>query len=386
MRSVGFGVIGCGGRLRSLVELLARRGADRGIRLVAAWDPDAGNLEALASAYEPWGQDAVRCSSCNEVLEHPALEWVLVGSPNSRHAEQIIAAFGAGKHVFAEKPLATELDDCVRILAEQGRSGKLFATGFTLRYSPLYRKAKELIASGKIGKIVSIDATENLFPFHGAYIMTNWRRFREEAGANILEKCVHDLDILNWITDSLPLRVAAFGGNSMFVPEHAHLFAKVPSFSDWPTVGASGLNPFTAEKTIEDNMVTILEYANGVRAQFQATMSNPIGERRMYVSGVEGTLKLDLVTSELCYRTLWEPDMHVFPGLGGNNMHGGGDEVMIDELIDSMLTGAVPACGGAEGLRSAVVGISLERAYKESRIVDLRDTWRRLGVPIPEQA
>ncbi len=377
MTVTGFSVIGCGGRLQSLAALLAGK---ENIVLAGVWDPDPESMEKLASVKTEWAAESRRYGSYRELVASPQSSWVLVGSPNAYHAEHIIAAFEAGKHVFAEKPLAVSEQDCKRILDANRASGTLFGTGFTLRYSPLYRKAKEIISAGSLGKIVSIDATENLFPFHGAYIMTNWRRFREIAGANILEKCVHDLDILNWLTDSLPVRVAAFGGNSMFIPENADLFEQVPSFSEWPTVPASGLNPFTTEKTIEDNMVSILEYKNGVRAQFQATMSNPIGERRMYISGTKGTLKLDLVTSELSYRTLFDDELHMFPGIGGNNMHGGGDSVMIDELALSMTTGAKPVCGGEEGLRSAVVGISLERAWKEEKILDLRPVWKNLGI------
>lgn len=379
MKSIGFGVIGCGGRMRDLSRLLSQKD---GVHLAGAWDPDNGNRDILIQVKDDWNVNARRYSNYRDLIDSPDISWVLVGSPNSYHAEHIIAAFDAGKHVFAEKPLATTEDDCVRILGAHRKSGKLFATGFTLRYSPLYRKAKELIEKGTIGKIVSVDATENLFPSHGAYIMTNWRRFREQAGANILEKCVHDLDILNWIIGSLPIRVAAFGGNTMFVPENAELFDRVSAFSDWPAVAASGLNPFTTEKTIEDHLVSIMEYASGAKVQFLATMSNPIAERRMYISGTEGTLKLDLVTSELCYRTLYEDELRSFPGIGKNNMHGGGDSVMIEELVVSMATGSRPACGGDEGLKSAVVGIALERAWKERRVLDLRDTWRRLGIKI----
>lgn len=52
-------------------------------------------------------------------------------------------------------------------------------------------------------------ADELLSPSHGGYIMRNWRRFREQSGPHLLEKCCHDIDILNWIVGSLPSKVAA---------------------------------------------------------------------------------------------------------------------------------------------------------------------------------
>ena len=112
----------------------------------------------------------------------PGVEWAMVFSPNCFHAEQIIASFEAGKHVFTEKPLATSIGDCVRIFEAHRRSGRHFATGFVLRYSPIYRKVKALLDAGTIGRILSIDANENIRPEHGAYIMRNWRRRRELSG------------------------------------------------------------------------------------------------------------------------------------------------------------------------------------------------------------
>lgn len=60
--------------------------------------------------------------------------------PNCAHKEHILAAFAAGKHVFAEKPLATAMEECRTIHAAHQQSGRLFATGFVLRYAPLYLK------------------------------------------------------------------------------------------------------------------------------------------------------------------------------------------------------------------------------------------------------
>lgn len=382
MADVRYAVIGCGQRLRWLVELLSRQ---PGIVLSGAWDPDAANSEALCRiGGREKADEPVRYRSAGELLRDRTVEWVLVGSPNAYHARHITAAFGVGKHVFAEKPLSTTIRGCTAALAAARNSGRLFATGFTLRYAPLYRRAKALIERGVIGKIVSINASENISPDHGAYIMTNWRRFSELAGAHVLEKCVHDLDLLNWFTGSVPVRVAAFGGNSIFVPENAELLGKTGVFIDdakWPGISTLGLDPFTTEKTIEDHLVSILEYANGVRVQFQTTTSNAIPERRMYVSGTEGTLILEFYRSLLRYRTIHSDETITIEGLGDHeDPHGGGDKAMIRELAHSMRRGTPPVCSGEEGLRSTVAGIALSAAYRKGRIVNLSRVWKRLGV------
>ncbi|MEI8093846.1 MAG: Gfo/Idh/MocA family oxidoreductase [Spirochaetales bacterium] len=369
---VRYGVIGCGHRMRSLGKLVAQHPE---VELAAAWDPDLTAVPRLAQiAGRP-----IQAAENWEAVVQADIDWIFVASPNVFHREQIEAALAAGKHVFAEKPLATTTEDCLA-LAHAVRSGnRILMTGFTLRYSGLYRKVKALLAEGRIGTIISIDATENLQAGHGAYIMTNWRRDYALAGSNVLEKCVHDLDLLNWFTESVPSRVAAFGGTNLFTPEHADLWERSVRFKDKGQTVASGLNPFTTEKSIEDNLVAILEYQNGMRAQFQLTSSNAIPERRMYISGTEGNLVLDLVTGKITLRTLFDQTYLTWAEAGWADGHGGGDEVLVRELVEAMVHGTRPSTGIEEGLRSTLVGIALDRARREKRVVELDELWREVS-------
>lgn len=368
------GVIGCGGRLAGLVKNLVATGV---AEIHGGWDPDGDHVaKLLTGAGNPGGR---RYGGFEELVKDPDLDWVMVGSPNCFHREHIEAAFAQGKHVFSEKPLATRIEDCVSINRAHRESGKLFATGFVLRYSPIYRRVKKILESGAIGRIISIDANENITPDHGGYIMMNWRRHRDISGPHILEKCVHDLDLLNWFTDSVPVKVAAFGGNDMYVPRNQGLLEKSKAWLGWWSSHRDKDNPFTSDKSIEDNVVSILEYANGMRVQFQATMSNAIPERRMYMSGTEGNLVVELYSGTLKYKSVHEDDIHLFDRSGGD-LHGGGDRIIMEELAHSMKTGEAPKCGGIEGLRSAVAGIAIDEARQAGQVQDLSGTWKRLGV------
>ena len=82
----------------------------------------------------------------------------------------------SGKHVFTEKPIAISIDDCCKLeeAHEQAKHLK-FATGFVLRHAPLYIEIQRLLLSGELGKVVSVEANEMLRPYHGGYIMRNWR-------------------------------------------------------------------------------------------------------------------------------------------------------------------------------------------------------------------
>jgi len=96
-----------------------------------------------------------------------------------------------------------------------------------LRYSSFYQKIKDLVSSNTLGKLISIEANELLNPDHGGYVFRNWRRHKDLSGPHILEKCAHDIDIINWIVDSLPSKVCAFSDNSIFTKENNEIKEKL---------------------------------------------------------------------------------------------------------------------------------------------------------------
>jgi len=373
---IGVAVLGAGGRSRHVVDNLLMD-SQGGVRILAAYDPDHA---VLTEAIGKWNHSEItrECDSAEAAIATPGVEWVMIFSPNACHKEQILAAFKAGKHVFAEKPLATTIDDCRMIYDAHQKSGKFFATGFVLRYAPIYRKAKEILDSGKLGPIIAIDGNENIRPAHGGYIMCNWRRLTKYAGPHILEKCCHDLDLINWFTGSLPSRVAAFGGRNFFIPENEKLMEKYgkKAFCTWwdPHAIAS---PFSGDTDLMDNTTSITEFRNGIRVTFMATMSNVIPERRLYFSCSEGTMKLDLETGKLYYSCIGDEGVMevAIPGDG----HGGGDSYIMKELYETMTRGVIPKCSGNEGLESAVYALAVDQAARTKQVVDLEPIWKSLG-------
>ena len=269
MAKIGIGLIGCGARLRVVVRELFK--ATDQVEIVAIQDPNPHSIEA---ARQEFNSEARVYETYEELLRDPAAQWVMIGSWNSHHAGQAIAAFEAGKHVFCEKPLALSVDDCLAMRKAWKAAGTQFSIGFTLRYSPHYRRIKEILASGRIGAIVSMEFNETLDFNHGGYIHADWRRKTQWAGSHLLEKCCHDLDLVNWMTESLAIKAASFGGCDFFTPANAHHMARLGKSADgrdayctWndPTIEGNIVNPFNADKDILDNQVAILQFANGVR-------------------------------------------------------------------------------------------------------------------------
>lgn len=374
----GIGIIGCGGRLRSLIGSLP--GLGKKLRITALCD---NSPRAIAAARALAGPAAKVYSDYRALVRDPAVDWVFVGSWNCYHRAHAVAALNAGKHVFCEKPLATTLADCLAMRRAYERAGTRFCVGFTLRYRRDYRKLKALIDSGAIGDIVSMEFNETLHFGHGGFIHGDWRRFRKYAGSHLLEKCCHDIDLVHWISGSLPRRVASFGGCDFFVPKNAHYMrdiGKPPAgqqpFCLWPR--AKDANPFTARKDIVDNQVAILEFQNGFRATFHTNCSTNIGERRMYICGTEGTIRFWGHKIEL-RRIGYNQPVQTFELPGEVGGHGGSDTVMLRELSRAILNDEPMPTTLEDGLRAVVTCLGIDRAMDTGRVVDLRPVWKRVG-------
>jgi predicted dehydrogenase len=379
-KKIRVAVIGTGARGKGVTNNLIND-SDRNVIVQTVYDPDK-KLARETCAY--WGYpQAEVCDSFEQAIEREDIDWVMVFSPNAFHKEHILCAFAAGKHVFSEKPLATTIEDCQAIYqAHKEADGLLFATGFVLRYAPLYRKVRALLDAGFIGQLLSIDANENIAPAHGSYIMKNWRRLKSLAGPHILEKCCHDLDLLNWFVGSVPARVASFAGRNFFIPENQHYYDQYRNqdgkrtFEGWDDPHST-LSPFTTEKDMMDNQVAIMEYRSGVRVMFQATMSNAIPERRMYFSGTEGTMIAELYAGTLKAKRIDEEELKIYDYSSGGG-HAGGDSFIMKELYDSMVNGTLPKCSGNEGLESAVVALAIEEAKDQNQVLDMEPIWKNL--------
>ncbi|MEW5818382.1 MAG: Gfo/Idh/MocA family oxidoreductase, partial [Spirochaetota bacterium] len=216
MKAVGIGIIGCGLRIRELLNILPGLGSQ--VKVIALNDP---RQDAVSDFMVQIAPDAKICKSYQELLNDSEVEWVMIGSWNCFHKDHIIDSFKAGKNVFCEKPLATTVNDCIAIKKAYLHYRRQFMIGFTLRYSPHYRRIKEIIKKGTIGEIISLEFNETLEFNHGGYIMADWRRLKRNAGTHLLEKCCHDIDIINWIVESRAKRVSSFGGLNFFKPENA---------------------------------------------------------------------------------------------------------------------------------------------------------------------
>ena len=184
------GIAGLGRLGRRHATMLARHVA--GADLVAACSPVADELA--------WARDSLGVAhafdSIEQMLAHPGLDAVFLVTPTTLHADQIIAALKAGKHVFSEKPLALDLADCLRVEREAAQHPKLkVMIGFVRRFDPHYRDAHAKIRGGAIGRpfLVRSQCADQNDP-DGFFV-----RFAPTSGGILLDMSVHDIDGARWL-------------------------------------------------------------------------------------------------------------------------------------------------------------------------------------------
>jgi len=373
------GIIGAGAMGRYVAQLLQQQSPE--IRFCSLFDPDP---RAVKSTIETLSFSGIVATSSEQVLQSDC-DWVMIASLNHQHAKHTIAAFEAGKHVFCQKPLATTFRDCIHMRDAWKASGREFVIGFTLRYSPHYRKIKQLLQNGQIGEIVSLEFNETLDFNHGGFIHGDWRRNSQLAGSHVLEKCSHDIDIVNWLVDSRASRVASFGGTNFFTPANAYLIDRLERNEQgfeayrYHRGKARGENPFTADKDIFDNQVVILEFENEVRATFHMSANTAIPERRLYICGTEGTLRADVMTGSIELQRIGFDSKPQDLSTGTSGMHGEGDPVLASELFQVMAGTGLMSAGIEAGLQAATTCFAIDEAAEKGRVVDLADYWQAVA-------
>ena len=145
----------------------------------------------------------------------------LVCTMDTLHTGPAVAALEAGYDVLLEKPMAATLTDCVRLVETAERTGQLLQVTYVLRYTPFFSTLHDVVASGRLGEIVTVEHRENVVTWHmaHAYVRGKWRR-RDLCGAIILAKCCHDFDVLTWNLGRCA-RLNSFGSLRHFRAENA---------------------------------------------------------------------------------------------------------------------------------------------------------------------
>jgi predicted dehydrogenase len=334
MNDLRIGVIGSAGR-GALARYAHRPG--EGTHVVACCDPSPAALEQCRGWY---GAQIFTSSDYRALLEQP-LDAVFVCSPDYLHEEHAVAALAAVKAVYLEKPMAISISGCDRILKTAVDCDARLYLGHNMRHMAFVRKMKELIDQGAIGT-VKAGWCRHFVGHGGDFYFKDWHAERSRTTGLLLQKAVHDIDVLHWLCGGYTRRVNALGGLTVYdqiadrhsPSERGDASARL---EHWPPLSQTGMNPLI---DVEDISMMQMQLDNRVFAAYQQCHFTPDYWRNYTIIGTEGRIENIGNTEPGTAIKLWntrrweygEADA-TFPIEADTGAHGGADALIVAEFL-----------------------------------------------------
>jgi predicted dehydrogenase len=215
MAAVDAVLVGAGNRGRFVFGGYALANPDR-LRIAALAEPDDERREGMAR--EHGIPPEKRFCDWKDLFEENRLApLAIVATGDTLHVEPTLAAVARGYHVLLEKPIAPTPGECVAVVDAAETAERMLQIGHVLRYTPFYRRVHEIIESGVLGELVSLDLREHVAYWHMTHSFVRGKfRNSEVAAPIILAKSCHDLDLMVWFTGRPAMRVSSFGSVAHF--------------------------------------------------------------------------------------------------------------------------------------------------------------------------
>ena len=352
----------------------------------------------------------------NEALSKPKLaDAVVIATPDNLHYEPCMKALALGYDVLLEKPVAPTEKECRAILKQAHKYNRIVAVCHVLRYAPYFVALKEVLASGAIGDIVSVQHMEPIQYAHMAhsYVRGNWP-LADKTTPIILAKSCHDLDIMRWLIDKPCESIAAEGSLYLFRPENAPKGATerctdgCPHEAECPYsaidiyerrkrhLGVFDLprkDPALIREKLKttnygrcvfrcnndqcDHYVAILKFKDGVTASFTMDAFTPWGGRRTRIMGTKGFIEGDMTTFTFYdfrtgHKSVWDQKVSEVAEYKGSG-HGGGDHLLVRDFLravsaqdEKLLSSTIDV-----SIESHVMGFMAEKSRKSMKKVKI---------------
>ncbi|MHC4184669.1 MAG: Gfo/Idh/MocA family protein [Planctomycetota bacterium] len=169
----------------------------------------AGNIEGAADVVDLSGVRLYQ--DFEQMLTEQKLDAISLTLPTYLHADYSINALKAGLNVLCEKPMALDVGQCNRMIEAATSSNRVLQIGHCLRFWPEYMKAKEIVAAGEYGRVVS--ATFQRLGSAPSWAWDGWATDEQRSGGMALDLHIHDTDFVQHVF-GMPNAVRSFGGNS----------------------------------------------------------------------------------------------------------------------------------------------------------------------------
>lgn len=375
---ITIGVIGAGKRTRALFRNIASDAPEK-IEPRFVYDPSQENREIFRQTFAETPLEFAE--TAEEVVARPDVQAIMIGSPNSTHAPLAIAALRRRLPLFVEKPVAISMDECRELWRAYVDAGRpAVSVGFALRYSPFFRKLFEIVDSGVIGQLLTVDSDEHISAGTTALFWDGWRRSAAISGGLMIEKCSHDFDYLRRLTGRRAVRVYSAARRSHLRPDGPVKHARFDNYArrraQEAGIPAPAQSIYDTPTDNADHQSVLIEWEDGILSSFTVAFGQPRNTRRVRILGSAGTIDGDAESGEITVEQLTDPDgeaqvaRHVVTTDGTS--HHGGDGAIRRTFWAMLANGTDTADAGLkDGIEAVVLGLAAEESARTKMPVEI---------------
>jgi predicted dehydrogenase len=368
------------------------------------------NSKRVLAAKEIMGVSCPTFTNFDDMCDKAKPDLLMVTTVDAFHSQYIIKALDRGIDVMTEKPMVIDEKQCQAVLDAEKRNQRKIVVTFNYRYAPKHQKIKEILMSGEIGRVLSVDFSWYLDVFHGADYFRRWHRLKSKGGSLWTHKATHHFDLINWWLGADPVEVSAnaslnvYGRNGAFRstncrpcehkskcafyydmtknPMRMKLYAGCEDVDGYHRDGCV----FKEDIDIYDTMGALVRYSNGTTMSYSLNAAMPIEGYRLAFNGEKG--RLDVRDYE---RQPWQVEeetvIHVIKNFGKREAiqlpkiagggHGGGDDRLRDLIFRKIsVPDYMQLPDSRAGAMSCLTGIAARTSVEQKRPVKIAEMIR----------
>ena len=405
-RPVSIVAIGAGNRTNKYLEYVKQH-PDK-VKLVGVVELNDIRRKHVADCFS---LDASQCFvDYRDFFQHPVeADAVMICTPENMHFEPTMQAIERGYHILLEKPIAQTLEECMLIAQAARKHDVLVSVCHVLRYHPYFMKIKELVDSGELGNIISINHRTSVGldrTAHG-FVRGLWRK---EAVTNpmLMSKCCHDIDFLLWLTKTPCRKLTSFGSLRWFKEKNAPEgsaarcvdcevesrcpFSAVDLYRvrrDWianfdvpegKTIdevieeqlryGLYGRCVYRCDNDVVDHQIVSMEMESEVTINFSMDVFTVKDNRETHICLTEGEIDGDETRLKVCRFRGAKEEVYDFSDLAHQPFHAGADLNIVADFIDAIQENRRNVVTSIEqSVESHRICFEAERSRKEQRTI-----------------
>jgi predicted dehydrogenase len=403
-----YAIVGTGDRATGMWGRQIRERYSDVVEFVGLCDINPKRVEASKALM---GVECPTYTNFDEMLDKARPDLVMVTTRDSFHSQYIVRALDRGLDVMTEKPMVIDEKQCQAVLDAEKRNRKNIIVTFNYRFAPKHRTVKEVLMSGEIGKVLSVDFAWYLDVYHGADYFRRWHAYKNGGGSLWVHKATHHFDLVNWWLGADPVEVVANGqlqvygkngtirGTNCRVCPHQKecrfynnittnatymkLYAECESADGYYRDGCV----YRQDIDIYDSMQAIVKYSNGATMAYSLDAHMPFEGFRIAFNGALGRLEVrdherqpwkvapeDQTEIYLTKSFGQRRKVEVVSGKGG---HGGGDDALRDQIFrKASAPEHMRLPDSRAGAMSCLTGIAARKSIEEQKAIRIGDLVR----------